>query len=562
MIELISSCLSPVRTFNRHTKEWMYCDCGKCVSCMNQKASKQSIRVNAEIKSHPYSIFFTLTYDNDHVPRMEAIQDKNGVIQLRPIGRIEYEADSCPLNYIKPNGDYLFDDDVDLPTIENDKIGKGYEFAVVHKPDIQNFMKRLRYKIDKLNLPNYEKKIRYYIASEYGPSTKRPHYHGIIFTDSQQLLEHVKNFIVDSWGYFRREKRKVNVFNFEPMANVLFTRKEIKLCDPNTAYYVAEYVAGNLDLPIALRQRCTKPFHLQSKNPVIGSYTIKKEEVFENVERGVIAPPRAIYNVSTKSTEIKNVLYSSDILFSLFRKCFGYSTLSLSERFDTYAFFRDHLEEWKDYIKEQIIIYNYDISKNSKSSIFNIRDYIAINPQDSYRNWCSRMYSDEYTRLYMDKDATWYASKKAYHITKQFDFNRYYPYCDCIHAYVCVMEKCFFLLWHYKQAQFYERFNKLVDKVGFETTMLHAYPFMFESVVKRDNDDFFLPHRKVFQREMNKGGKFMLRGTLLVNELRKKSISNTSVYDMFVNEQRKKMDKRNKSKKINNTYIGGVRKMS
>ena len=54
----------------------------------------------------------------------------------------------------------------------------------------------------------------------------------------------------------------------------------------------------------------------------------------------------------------------------------------------------------------------------------------------------------------------------------------------------------------------------------------------------------------------------MLKGTLLVNELRKMSISNTSAYEMFVKEQNKKMDKRNKSKKINNTYIGGVRKMS
>lgn len=41
------------------------------------------------------------------------------------------------------------------------------------KKDIQNFLKRLRKRIDK--------KIRYYCCGEYGEKTKRPHYHLIIF---------------------------------------------------------------------------------------------------------------------------------------------------------------------------------------------------------------------------------------------------------------------------------------------------------------------------------------------------------------------------------------------
>jgi len=44
----------------------------------------------------------------------------------------------------------------------------------VSKSDCQNFMKRLRFNLD-------GKKIRFYMVSEYGEKTKRPHYHAVIY---------------------------------------------------------------------------------------------------------------------------------------------------------------------------------------------------------------------------------------------------------------------------------------------------------------------------------------------------------------------------------------------
>ena len=54
---------------------------------MNVKASSQSQRVRKEIEQHIYSVFFTLTYNNEFIPRMEMFKDKKGKTQFKHIGR-------------------------------------------------------------------------------------------------------------------------------------------------------------------------------------------------------------------------------------------------------------------------------------------------------------------------------------------------------------------------------------------------------------------------------------------------------------------------------------------
>ena len=52
----------------------------------------------------------------------------------------------------------------------------GYEDGNVNKRDVQLFIKRLRRSLPGINL-------RYFIASEYGCRTDRPHYHGLFWLD-------------------------------------------------------------------------------------------------------------------------------------------------------------------------------------------------------------------------------------------------------------------------------------------------------------------------------------------------------------------------------------------
>lgn len=90
--------------------------CGKCPACKANERQEWVFRLKQEAKICPYSLFVTLTYDDEHVP----------------------------------------------------------EGLNVNKRDIQLFLKRLR--------KNFSAgELRYYIVSEYGDHTFRPHYHGLFF---------------------------------------------------------------------------------------------------------------------------------------------------------------------------------------------------------------------------------------------------------------------------------------------------------------------------------------------------------------------------------------------
>ena len=135
-------CISPLHL--RRSKfsikgDFVTVPCGKCYACLSRKRSEWAFRLAKEQRYSDSSYFITLTYNDDHIP-------------------------------VNENG-----------------------FPSVSKDDIQRFMKRLR----KL----YEStKIRYFITSEYGPETHRPHYHGIIFNAPTSSVDGFYRDIEKAWG--------------------------------------------------------------------------------------------------------------------------------------------------------------------------------------------------------------------------------------------------------------------------------------------------------------------------------------------------------------------------
>lgn len=100
--------------------------CRKCLPCRLNTAREKAVRATHEAESHKESIFLTLTYNNENLP-------KDG-----------------KLNYL----------------------------------DFQLFMKRLRKYVEKdfKDKETKEKlKISYIVTGEYGDKTKRPHWHALIF---------------------------------------------------------------------------------------------------------------------------------------------------------------------------------------------------------------------------------------------------------------------------------------------------------------------------------------------------------------------------------------------
>lgn len=573
-LKIVGNCLNPRKVYNPSLHGWMYCSCDKCTACLNQKATILSNRVRAEIEQHKYSVFFTLTYDNEHLPKYEVFQDSNNVIQYKPIERLVDDSSSdmlsmsCPLNEYKSYEKiYIFDESTFVPTIENYE--NPYHFGVVSKKDIQNFLKRLRWRISKIpNITKDESKIRYYISSEYGPTTYRPHYHGVIFFDSKKILDKIKSLIVMSWGSFERLQGERNRFKFRPFARPALTSDYIKLCDPNTAYYVASYVAGNAHLPEVLQLRETKPFHIQSKNPVIGSFKVDKQEILENINRGTYTVDKQIFDDKTGQFNTVAVPLPESTLSSIFRKCVGYSSLAYDAKLQLYSFYSNHFEEWKNHLTNAI--YELIIQENnqdamqvfdgftSPNSLRVINHYLHAYPLLKYRSFLRKFHSDEYNKLDMDNDANWYASKNAYKQTKVLNFTKYYQHEDGIVSYLCLFDKYLLLRKMYTLKNFYELQDDLIKSVGIKTALLHCYPTIYEDVQSANGNVKSYKYGESNNNVISYVQRYVSKHYLLMKPINK-TFEQSLYYKSFVSQQEQRLLKSTKQKKFNNSYINNQR---
>ena len=573
-LKIVGNCLNPRKVYNPSLHGWMYCACDNCTSCLNQKATTLSNRVRAEIEQHKFSIFFTLTYDNEHLPKYEVIQDSNGVIQYRPIERLVDDSSSdmltksCPINiYNSYENVYTFDESTFVPHIENYE--NLYHFGVVSKKDIQNFLKRLRWRISKIpNITKDESKIRYYISSEYGPTTYRPHYHGILFFDSEKILAKIKSIIIASWGSFERQSGDRNRFKFRPFARHAFTADYIKLCDPNTAFYVASYVAGNAHLPKVLQFRETKPFHVQSKNPVIGSFKVDKQEILENINRGTYTIDKQVFDDKSGQFNVVSVPLPESTLSSIFRQCVGYRTLAYDVKLQLYTFYSNHIEEWKNHLTNDI--YDLIINENneeamrvfdgftSSNSLRIIKHYLHASPHLKYRSFLRKYHSEEYFRLDMDVDQNWYASKNAYKQTSVLDFSKYYQHENVVVSYLCLFDKYLFLRKQHYLKNFYELQDDLIKSVGMAPALLHCYPTIYEDIQIAKCKVKSYKYQESNNNVISYVQRYVSKHNLLMKPLNK-TFEQSLYYNTFVNQQEQRLLKSTKQKKFNNSFINNQR---
>lgn len=301
-------CYNPLRIINKYTHEVLYVECRKCPYCLHKYAVDLTSRIVRECKQHKYSIFFTLTYDNNHLPVM---------VRLCPhVWKLE-NRDEKRDGSVRSR--YLFFDKT--PDYQYPQKMSTDCFGVVCKEDIQRFLKRLRSKIDyDYDLSKDEKTLRYFICSEYGPVTKRPHYHGIIWVDDSRLCQDLPRLIRETWKMC------------DP------SRIDAQLVSGSAPQYVAKYVSGNSSLCEVLRTKYTKPFHLASKNPIIGSFKTTREEILDVLVNRYFEVPRIQDgNISEASYDI--LPYS--FITRYFPPCQGFSVSNDSYKLSLYEKYRD-----------------------------------------------------------------------------------------------------------------------------------------------------------------------------------------------------------------------------
>lgn len=548
-MQVFSHCLNPKRIFNRYTKRFEYVACNECYACRNIRTSSMCHRVEQEIKSHRYSLFFTLTYNNDSLPRFEVFEDKKGCQQIRPCGRLVSNYDRCPLVHSHRTEDpkLLIDSDVYAPYIQNDDCLN--EFGVVSKYDVQCFLKRVRKKLSKIYESKTESQFRYFISSEYGPSTLRPHYHGIFFFDSEKLLDTFPSVIVDSWGLMERTIGARNNFIFRPFASPALTRGYIKLCDVGTAKYVASYVTGNDSVPKVLQTSVTKTFALYSQAPTLGSYKVDKTKMLEDVYNGTVKYDSVSFK-NNGEVSVTCVPYTKSDLCTVFRKCRGYRDLSAYAKSLIYSFVTNEYSQWKEKVTR---LAQYDGFKSVKSFVRKNREYTLRHCLSSH---------PLYLALGMDDDSTWFASLYCHRMIEKYPLFSNIGFAHPVDAYLYLFGRFESLLELSSYHDFIDQLNEWYEWKG-NKSIFAAYPFLSENIPVsfKDYKDLSLSYKNILQSTGIYKHLYDSFGVLNTSFIDDNIEVNSPEYVSFEIDSYKSFESRLKSKKANNKYFANFRKL-
>lgn len=197
-------CTSPItiRYTNVHTLATRFrsiqVPCGKCCECKKRYQNDWSLRMNEELRAYGYvATFVTFTYNNDSVPKV--VDKETGSIYLS-----------------------------------------------VNKKHIQNALKRFRTGYKRSNGDNLD--FSYFLTSEYGPRTLRPHYHAIFFGVHKETLMP----LLDDWR---------SRYGFVKVDNIRIDGNQSAV-----AKYVGKYCSkGVFENPLVEQGFVMPTFHLMSK---------------------------------------------------------------------------------------------------------------------------------------------------------------------------------------------------------------------------------------------------------------------------------------------------------
>lgn len=316
---------------NRYTSQRIAVDCGQCDYCIHKRAQKASMRVKTAGSAFKYSYFITLTYDNEHVPLMNCevlLSEYEDALSISGDKVFGYEChfyipvsecqpvDSsrlCHIFFTQVQGTVPFDREVKeyVPVKDNwflsmdairsfirktqavdnsvypvaEKYGVDNLIPFLNYVDVQNYIKRLRKYLYQV-LGSYET-LHFYAVGEYGPVHFRPHYHILLFTNSKEVSEVLRQCHDKSWK---------------------LGRSDFQVARGGASSYVASYVNSLSSAPLLYRScRAFKPRQRASLGFFEkGDVFEESEDIYHAIEQKIDSVVNGrIYNfngISVKST--------------------------------------------------------------------------------------------------------------------------------------------------------------------------------------------------------------------------------------------------------------------
>ena len=404
------SCEHPVRVYNKYIDQYLFVPCGKCNSCQNRRAMKWTQACERERSNSLFTLFVTLTYDEYSLPLY------NYTGGFDELDKSVYKNASCLFSTRLHDSecmelsDDLFDEDSDKELFYYYLNNKGIPYA--SKTDIQLFHKRLN-KWFYNNVTNKYQNFRFFLVSEYGSTTLRPHYHAIYFVNDNEVAKRFQDGIFASWKYGRYDCQYV---------------------ENNASSYVAQYINKFYDLPSFYKAKQVRPFFICSRNPIIGNLGKSPQSDAEIVNNATATT----LSFSRKDFRYVRTELDSSTENRLFPKCPFYRQVadfvrielySISDRFAAQGFF-----EFTGKIREYL--------KGKELGFVNDFTSILLNQVDGFSTkgleWLRRLYylSRKVVRnartfglslfAYVQKIDDYWKNKELHLINKMYEFQKEY----------------------------------------------------------------------------------------------------------------------------------------
>lgn len=330
------SCENPKEIINPWTRQFQIVPCGCCSACLSNKSSKWISRLEQERLYSRYTVFFTLTYADEFLPRLS-------VVMYDPYGNNPDYFDQCyKLVHIQRCFDSIntfkhsrklsdeynsFETSVIRTTLSErttQSILSLHSDTIPYLSvyDIQNFIKRFRQQVYRSAFGAHTKKedypedyeIRYAICGEYGPTTYRPHYHGIFYFDRPEYVENLFNVLSASWQF----------------GNIKY-----EYVSSSASSYVAQYISSTQHLPRVYQIKELRPFFITSKSTPIGIRSVEETTIRDIFFNSSVLLP--VYDVET--SDISFIPVWRTLEDRLFPKLPQYTTLDFEDRFRLLQFF-------------------------------------------------------------------------------------------------------------------------------------------------------------------------------------------------------------------------------
>lgn len=252
LLKAVDHCQHRSFITNKYTGNRIAVDCGQCDYCIHKRAQKASMRVKTAGSAFEHCWFVTLTYDNEHIPlfncnvyysEYDDVLSDSGVVhgyekhayvpvskfcttdpqRLQHIyftqvqGTVPYNRETGQYESIRDNWflsmdairSFIGKTQSATPYGKDGELSRKYGNNLIpylNYVDVQNYIKRLRKHLNRYT----NEKISFYAVGEYGPVHFRPHFHLLLFFNSKEIADVLRECHSKSWKLGRSDIQRSN----------------------------------------------------------------------------------------------------------------------------------------------------------------------------------------------------------------------------------------------------------------------------------------------------------------------------------------------------------------